>query len=70
MPPSMIPAPTAGAGAVQMGSAPQIMPPYAMPGQMVRPYAPMPNGYHAMPQPAPQGAMIHPGGFLFLSYMY
>ncbi|XP_004238672.1 RNA-binding motif protein 25 isoform X1 [Solanum lycopersicum] len=61
VPPSMIPAPTAGAGAVQMGSAPQIMPPYAMPGQMVRPYAPMPNGYHAMPQPAPQGAMIHPG---------
>uniref|UniRef100_M1D213 RNA-binding region RNP-1 and Splicing factor PWI family member protein n=2 Tax=Solanum tuberosum TaxID=4113 RepID=M1D213_SOLTU len=61
VPSSMIPAPTAGAGAVQMGSAPQIMPPYAMPGHMMRPYAPMPNGYHAMPQPAPQGAMIHPG---------
>lgn len=62
VPLAMIPAPTAGAGAgaVQMGSAPQITPPYAVPGQMMRPYAPMPNGYHAMPQPAPQGAMIPP----------
>ncbi|CAN4116169.1 unnamed protein product [Withania somnifera] len=51
----------AGAGVVQMASAPQIMPPYAVPGQMIRPYAPMRNGYPAMPQPAPQGAMLHPG---------
>lgn len=68
----MIPAPVSCAGGVQMASAPlpQVMPlppPYGVPGQIMRPYAPMPpNGYHAMPQPASQGAMIHPGGFLFL----
>ncbi|CAN4124243.1 unnamed protein product [Withania somnifera] len=67
VPPVMIPAPTAvaasgaGTGVVQMASAPQIMPPYAVPGQMMGPFAPMPNGYPAMPQSAPQGAMLHPG---------
>ncbi|XP_016547071.1 RNA-binding protein 25 isoform X2 [Capsicum annuum] len=64
---AMIPAPVSCAGGVQMASAPlpQVMPlppPYGVPGQIMRPYAPMPpNGYHAMPQPASQGAMIHPG---------
>ncbi|XP_016437011.2 RNA-binding motif protein 25 isoform X1 [Nicotiana tabacum] len=55
VPPAMNPAPT---GAVPMTSTQQIMPPYAMHGQLMRPYAPMPNGYPAMHQ---QGAMPPPG---------
>lgn len=56
-PPSV--APAAGAGVVQMG---YVQSPYALPGQPVRPYAPLPNGYLAVPQPGttPPGMLRYP----------
>lgn len=44
---------------------PVMMPHYALPGQPIRYAPPMPNGYQAMPQHLPQGAMP-PGGFSYL----
>ncbi|KAL2510394.1 splicing factor PWI domain-containing protein/RNA recognition motif (RRM)-containing protein [Forsythia ovata] len=59
----MPPAPATGSGVPQvpMASMPVVMAPYAMHGQPMRPYAPMPNGYPGIPQPVPHGAMPPPG---------
>ncbi|KAL0336155.1 UNVERIFIED_CONTAM: RNA-binding protein 25 [Sesamum radiatum] len=58
-------APAVGSGPlpqVPVGSVHPVMPPpYGVPGQPMRYAPPMPNGYPAMPQPLPQGAMPPPG---------
>ncbi|XP_022886166.1 RNA-binding protein 25 isoform X1 [Olea europaea var. sylvestris] len=59
----MPPAPSPGSGVPQtpVASMPVMMAPYTVPGQPMRPYAPLPNGYPGIPQSLPQGAMPPPG---------
>nr|XP_027097833.1 RNA-binding protein 25-like isoform X1 [Coffea arabica] len=66
--PGMLPPPppsVTGAGQVPVASSvPPVIPPlsYAPQGQPIRaPYAPLPNGYPAIPQSAPQGVIPPPG---------
>lgn len=66
----MPPAPSPGSGVPQtpVASMPVMMAPYTVPGQPMRPYAPLPNGYPGIPQSLPQGAMPPPGGLLLIFF--